>query len=59
MRSLVTPQWHLITHDKMGNQLYDWVHDPGEVNNLINTPEGHAIAAKLASEMENRTRTPR
>lgn len=59
MRSLVTPQWHLITHEKMGDQLYDWVHDPGEVNNLINTPEGRSIAAKLGVQMESRTKTPR
>jgi hypothetical protein len=59
MRSLVTPQWHLITHEKMGNQLYDWIHDPAELNNLINTPEGHSIAAKLLSEVEDRTQTAR
>jgi choline-sulfatase len=59
MRSMVTPQWHLITHEKMGNQLYDWVHDPGELNNLINTPEGRSASAKLAVEVDSRTKAPR
>jgi arylsulfatase A-like enzyme len=59
MRSIVTPHWHLITHEKMGNQLYDWVHDPGELNKLINTPEGRSAAAKLAVEMDSRTKSPR
>jgi arylsulfatase A-like enzyme len=59
MRSVVTPQWHLITHEKRGDQLYDWVHDPGELNNLINTPEGRSAAAKLAVEMDSRTKAAR
>ena len=30
MRSVVTPQWHLIAHENLGDQLYDWEHDPQE-----------------------------
>ena len=51
MRSLVTPQWHFIVHEKLGEQLYDWVRDPGETRNLINTPEGKAAATALRSEL--------
>jgi arylsulfatase A-like enzyme len=53
MSSLVTPQWHFIRHEKLGEQLYDWVHDPNEMNNVINTPEGQAAARTLRVEMQN------
>jgi arylsulfatase A-like enzyme len=51
IKSLVTPQWQLIVHQNLGNQLYDWVHDPEEKNNLAETPEGGAVAADLAATM--------
>ena len=35
MKSVVTTRWHLIVHKELGDQLYDWIHDPGESNNLI------------------------
>jgi arylsulfatase A-like enzyme len=34
MLSLVTKEWHLILHSSEGVQLFDWKHDPGEVNNV-------------------------
>ena len=52
MRSLITPQWHLIWHEKFGEQLYDWVHDPAETNNVIYTPAGKAAANSLAPEIQ-------
>jgi arylsulfatase A-like enzyme len=52
MRSQVTPKWQLITHDKFGKQLFDWVHDPGETRNLSLTPEGRQTAADLALTLE-------
>jgi arylsulfatase A-like enzyme len=52
MRSLITPQWHLIWHEKFGEQLYDWVHDPAEMNNVINTPAGQAAANSRAQEIQ-------
>jgi arylsulfatase A-like enzyme len=51
MKSLVTTQWQLITHETMGDQLYDWVVDPAESNNLTPTPEGQATAGDLKSRM--------
>jgi arylsulfatase A-like enzyme len=36
MESIITPQWHYITHETLGEELYDWVNDPAEENNLIN-----------------------
>jgi arylsulfatase A-like enzyme len=52
MKSLVTPQWHLILHEKLGEQLYDWGHDPGESHNVVGTPEGQEVARHLASQMQ-------
>ena len=54
MQSLVTPQWHLIVHQKLGEQIYDWVRDPQESNNLINTPEGKAAALRMTSQLQSR-----
>ena len=53
MKSLMTPQWHLIVHKRLGVQLYDWAHDPGEMNNLIYTPAGVAAARTLFVQMED------
>ncbi|MBZ5599305.1 MAG: sulfatase-like hydrolase/transferase [Acidobacteriia bacterium] len=52
MKSLVTPQWHLIVHEKLGGQLYDWASDPGESNNVVDTPEGREVARQLAERMQ-------
>jgi arylsulfatase A-like enzyme len=56
MKSLVTPGWHLIVHQKLGEQLYDWVHDPGESTNRIAGPGDHSIRVSLAEEMSARTK---
>ena len=53
MKSLVTPQWQFITHETRGNQLYDWVRDPAEANDLIHQPEGQATAGNLQSRMND------
>jgi arylsulfatase A-like enzyme len=53
MKSLITPQWQLITHVTMGDQLYDWAQDPAESNNLIHAREGQSTAVGLKSRMEN------
>jgi len=55
MKSLTTPQWHFIVHEKLGEQLYDWVHDPGETQNLINSPTGQAVVPGLAAEMQKQS----
>jgi arylsulfatase A-like enzyme len=51
MKSLVTPEWHLIVHQTMGAQIYRWIDDPGELHNRINTPEGQAAAKSLEPEL--------
>ncbi|HET8823738.1 MAG TPA: sulfatase [Terriglobales bacterium] len=47
MRSLVTAPWQLISHEKYGDQIYNWKSDPSELKNLINTPEGQAALARM------------
>lgn len=42
-------QRHYIVHEKFGEELYDWVNDPGELNNLAATPEGQRIASDFAT----------
>lgn len=53
MESVITPQWQLITHEKDGDQLYDWSIDPGEHTNLANTPEGKGVSALLKKAAES------
>jgi arylsulfatase A-like enzyme len=53
MKSLITPQWQFITHETMGDQLYDWVLDPAESNNVIHTQDGQATAGGLNSRMDD------
>ena len=55
MESVVTARWHLIIHQKSGEQLYDWTKDPSESNDLIKTPEGEATALKLKAQLQAAT----
>src|SRR6266478_5732026 len=55
MESLVTSRWHVIIHQKSGEQLYDWTADPGESQDLINTADGRATALKLKAQLQAAT----
>jgi arylsulfatase A-like enzyme len=52
MKTVVTERWQLITHENLKDQLYDWVRDPKELNNMIATEEGQRVAAGLKAQME-------
>ena len=52
-KSLVTPKWHLIVHDKLGAELYDWKDDPRESRNLAAGADGQRLGAELI-EMSSR-----
>lgn len=52
MKAVVTPRWHWIVHEKLGNQLYQWTTDPEEVNNLANSTEGKEVISRLRSELD-------
>jgi len=47
MHSLISSQWHLISHQKYGDQLYHWKSDPAELKDLINTPDGQVARARM------------
>ncbi|MGH9517881.1 MAG: sulfatase [Terriglobales bacterium] len=53
MSSVVSPQWHLIRHEKYEDQIYDWKTDPAESGNLINTPAGRAADLALAPDLSH------
>jgi arylsulfatase A-like enzyme len=57
MKSLVTQQWQFITHETMGDQLYDWTLDPTESNNLAQTAEGRAAAGNLKLRVNDIVKT--
>jgi arylsulfatase A-like enzyme len=59
MQSLVFESWHLIVHQSLGVQLYDWTQDPGESKNLIDTPTGRATEQQLSEKMHNLMARPR
>ena len=51
MKSVVSPQWQLIRHQKFGDQIYDWKSDPAESTNLANTPPGRAAVSAMALDI--------
>jgi arylsulfatase A-like enzyme len=51
MQTVVSPKWQLIIHERLGSQIYDWTTDPGEMKNLIDTPEGRAATEPLKSQI--------
>src|SRR5262249_54413404 len=55
MKSLITSHWHLIVHQTLGAQLYDWIDDPGELRNLSHTAPGAAVVKSLISEIRTST----
>ncbi len=52
MKSLITPQWQWIRHERLGTSLYDWPHDSREENDLAGTPQGHAVTQSLQKCIE-------
>ena len=58
MKSIISERWHLIMHEKDGDQIYDWKSDPDELKNLINTPEGRAARALLQPRPPRETPKP-
>ncbi len=47
MKSLISPQWQLIVHEKYPAQIYDWQVDRSEEKNLAGTLEGRAAITSL------------
>ena len=59
MKSLVSPQWHYIEHEKFGQQLFDWHNDRAQSNSLTATPEGKPVTDRFAAELKRRLNQPR
>ena len=53
MKSVVTPRWHLIAHEKEGEQLYDWPADPIELKDLVKRPEARDVLSTLRRDLLN------
>ena len=53
MKSLTTAQWQLITHEKLGNQLYDYTSDPRELKDVFQAADTQAVAGKLMLELNS------
>ncbi|PYV46178.1 MAG: hypothetical protein DMG94_10565 [Acidobacteria bacterium] len=53
MKSLTTDQWQLITHERLGNQLYDHTRDPHELKDVFSAADSHAIVGKLMFQLQS------
>jgi arylsulfatase A-like enzyme len=51
MKSLITSHWQYITNEKLGEELYNWKEDPGELLNLAGTPEGQQMNRELLAHL--------
>jgi len=53
MKSLTTDQWQLITHERLGNQLYDHTRDPHELKDVSGAADSQAIVGKLMFQLQS------
>ena len=58
MKSLLSSRWHYIVHDKFGPELYDWVQDPKELNNLVGTQEGKTVVGEFSALLHRMLAAP-
>jgi arylsulfatase A-like enzyme len=59
MQSLVVGSWHLVVHETLGVQLYNWVNDPGELHDESHTAEGRQVVGQMVERLDVRTSQPR
>ncbi len=53
MKSLTTDRWQLITHEKLGSQLYDYRSDPRELKDVFHAADTQDVAGKLMLELNS------
>ncbi len=53
LKSLVSPDWHFIVHQKHGAELYDFRNDATEQNNLAATPQGRVTVSDFAEHLRS------
>lgn len=49
IKSVISSAWHYIQHEQIGEELFDWVNDPDELNNRIDDPELKEEIIKIRS----------
>jgi arylsulfatase A-like enzyme len=52
MKSLTTEQWQLITHERLGNQLYDYRSDPRELTDVYHNANAQHVVGKLRQQLQ-------
>ncbi len=53
MKSLTGERWQLITHERLGNQLYDYRSDPHELEDVFHAPESQKISHKMMGDLQS------
>jgi arylsulfatase A-like enzyme len=48
MKSVLTPEWQLVTHAKFGNQLFNYAKDAGETHDGFRSADSQGVAGDLA-----------
>ena len=51
IKSLVSPHWHYIVHQKLGTKVFDWKNDPLESHNLADRPDMQGVVAQFRSHL--------
>ena len=54
MQSLVVGSWHLVVHETLGAQLYNWTQDPGELHDLSRTSDGQAVVETMVEALRDK-----
>lgn len=52
MKSLVSPQWHFILHQKFGPQLFDRVQDPQELHDQAKSDAGRMLVQEFMKTLQ-------
>ena len=53
MRSIIGPQFHYIWNEKLGEELYDWHHDPQELHDLAKNGELNGVLQSFRNRLEH------
>lgn len=54
LKSIVTPEWQFIWHEKFGVELYDWKRDPAQTRNLAKSTELENVVRGFQEELAAR-----
>jgi hypothetical protein len=51
-KSLASPDWHYIEHETLGVELYDWVADSRESQNLAGSQKGQEVVSLFKRSLQ-------